>query len=484
MAFSYFNAYYTNMNTHDINILHEWLGDKGIITNEKECAPYTQGWRGNIGKCAAVLRPTSTKDVSRIISYCARRKIHLIPQSGNTGLVGGSIPDDSGTQVILSFDRMNEIKDIDPANKSISVQAGVRMSALNNFLEEHGLFFPIDISADPCIGGMIATNTGGARYMKYRGVREHLLGIKAVLADKHGTIIDTMIPLHKNNTGLDIKQLFVGTGGICGVITEASLLLSQLPKQSATALLIPRDKNDINELLISLEQKCGQSLSAFEGMSGNAIKAALKHSPSLTNPFGNDEIPDYAILMEITRDWEEREGEQSLDDVLELILEEVWKDSRTPLDNALIGAPEKLWALRHALSEGVQKSGKQLFAFDISFKRSDVMRFISFMEGMLTNEYPELTICDFGHIGDGAVHFNLVLKKNSRKTKKDEYESELRSLVTDIVVNNYGGSFSAEHGIGRKNQKFYDLYTPEEIKAVTRAIKGAVAPVDIGAIKV
>ncbi len=484
MAFFFLDAYYIDMNTHDINILREWLGDKGIITNERQCAPYAQGWRGNTGKCAAVLRPTSTKDVSRIISYCARRKIHLIPQSGNTGLVEGSIPDDSGTQAILSLDRMNEVKDIDPANRSVCVQAGTRVSALNNTLEKYGLFFPIDISADPCIGGMIATNTGGARYMKYRGVREHLLGIKVVLANKHGSIIDAMIPLHKNNTGLDIKQLFIGTGGIFGVITEASLLLAQLPKQIATALLIPRDKNDMNELLISLEQKCGQSLSAFEGMSGNAIRAALKHSPSLTNPFGTDEIPNYAILIEITYDWEKREGQQSLDDELKLILEEVWKDSRTPLDNALVGAPEKLWALRHALSEGVQKSGNRLFAFDISFKRGDVMRFISFMEEMLANEYPELTICDFGHIGDGAVHFNLVLKKNSRKTKKKEYESELRSLVTDIVVNNYGGSFSAEHGIGRKNQKFYDLYTPEEIKAVTRAIKGAVAPIDIGAIKI
>ncbi len=483
MDFYGFNAYYKTMNTHDLNILHEWLGDKGIITDEKECAPYVQGWRGDKGRAAAVLRPTSTEDVSKIMSYCARRKIHLIPQSGNTGLAVASTPDDSGTQAILSFDRMTEIKDINPANKSVCVQAGVRLSSLNSALEEHGVFFPIDISADPCIGGMIATNTGGGRFFKYRGVREHLLGIKAVLADKHGTIIDTLTPLHKNNTGLDIKQLFVGTGGIFGVITEASLLLSQIPQQSATALLIPRDRNDINELLISLEQKCGQSLSAFEGMSGNAIKAALKHSPNLTNPFGSDDIPDYSILLEITRDWQRREGEQSLDDVLEIILEDVWKDSRTPLDNALIGSPEKLWALRHALSEGVQKSG-QLFAFDISFKRSDVMRFISFMEKIIANEYPELTLCDFGHIGDGAVHFNLVLKKKSRKTKKDDYEEELRSLVTDIVVNNYGGSFSAEHGLGRKNQGFYDRYTQEEIKAITRSIKGAIAPVDIGAIKV
>ncbi len=471
------------MNTHDLNIFQGWLGDNGVITEPKELERYEQGWRGDSGTAAAVLRPRTTEAVSKIVSYCARRKIHLIPQSGNTGLVAASSPDDSGTQVILSFESMNDIEDIDPVNGSVRVQAGTRLSTLNEKLEEHDLQFPIDISADPCIGGMIATNTGGSRFLKYRGVREHVLGVKAVLADKNGTIIDLMIPLHKNNTGLDIKQFFIGTAGLFGVITEAVLLLSPIPKQTATALLIPNNKRDINAILTSLEQKCGVYLSAFEGMSGNAMKAAFKHTPSLSSPFGNDPVPKYAILLEISRDWPERDGEQSLNDVLESILGEIWEDSRTPLENALVGSPEKLWALRHALSEGVQKSGT-LYAFDISFKRGDVMPFIHYMEDALYDEYPELTICDFGHIGDGAVHFNLVLQKKNKKAKKENYESDLRAWVMDIVVKTFGGSFSAEHGLGRKNQAFYDLYTPAEIKEITRTIKGTIAPLDIGAVKV
>ena len=471
------------MNTHDLHIFQDWLGDKGVITERRACEPYEQGWRGDAGKAAAILRPRTTEDVSRIISYCARRKIHIVPQSGNTGLVAASSPDASGTQVILSFERMNEIHAVDLINRSVHVGAGVRLSALNALLAQDDVYFPIDLSADPCIGGMIATNTGGSRFLKYRGVREHVLGVKAVLADRNGTIIDALIPLHKNNTGLDIKQFFIGTGGMFGVVTEAILLLSPQPKQSATALLIPRQKNDINAILTSLEQKCGVYLSAFEGMSGNAMKATLSHTPSLTSPFGQDDIPDYAILLEISRDWPERTGEQSLNDVLENILSEIWEDSRTPLDDALIGAPEKLWALRHALSEGVQKSGR-LFAFDISFKRGDVMAFIQYMEDALADKYPELTICDFGHIGDGAVHFNLVLEKSSRESKKDTYEQDLRAWVMDIVVTKYKGSFSAEHGLGRKNQTFYDLYTNAEIKAITRTIKGAIAPIEMGAVKV
>ncbi|MGN7437928.1 MAG: FAD-binding oxidoreductase [Alcanivorax sp.] len=475
--------YYVGMNTHDLNIFQGWLGDNGVLTDEKDMAPYVHGWRGDKGKAAAVLRPRDTETVSKIISYCARKKIHIIPQSGNTGLVAASSPDESGTQVVLTLERMNNIHKIDTINGSIHVEAGVRLSALNEALEEYHLCFPIDLSADPCIGGMIATNTGGSRFLKYRGVREHVMGVKAVLADKQGTVIDTMIPLHKNNTGLDTKQLFIGTNGIFGVITEAVLRLSPAPAQMATAILIPHKIEDINALLTTLEKKCGVYLSAFEGMSGNAMKAALAHTPSIQSPFGQDPVPDYAILLELTRDWPKREKEQSLDDVLESILEEIWEESSAPLENAIIGPPEKLWPFRHALSEGVQKSGA-LYAFDLSFTRGKVAEFLRYMEDALAEEYPELTICDFGHIGDGAVHFNLVAQKKTSKTKVHGYEEALRAWVTEIAVTKFGGSYSAEHGLGRKNQAFYDKYTPADVKEITRVIKGAIAPIETGVVKV
>ncbi len=437
-------------------------------------AAYEHGWRGEIGKAALVLRPSSTDEVSKIVSYCFTHDLHLIPQSGNTGLTGASVPDSTGTQIVLSLERMRGFTSVDAANKSLQVFAGARLSAVNATAAEHDLELPIDLGADPCIGGMIATNTGGSRFLKYRSMRDHVLGIKAVLADAKGTIIDTLAPLHKNNCGFDLTQLFVGSGGVFGIVTEASLRLSATPKQSATALLVPKSLAQVNDILIAIEQSCGEYLSAFEGMSGESIQRAFAHTPSLSSPFGQDGIPDYAILLELSRSWNQRGGEQSLDDVLESVLAGVWEDM---IDDALIGPPEKLWALRHALSEGVQKSGT-LYAFDLAFTRGHVMSFCETMRESLNQAYPSLTLCDFGHIGDGAVHFNLVHDGSSPINEPD-----LRQWVIERAID-AGGSYSAEHGLGPKNQAFYDKYTPEARKILTRTIKNAIAPGKIGAIEV
>ncbi len=459
------------------------LDDKGVLLPEDGIDGYVSGWRGEIGSTPCVLRPTSSQETSQIIAYCAAHNLHLIPQSGNTGMVANSVPDESGEQIVLSTERMNKIIDIDPINKCAHVGAGVRLSALNDALAEYHLSFPIDLGSDPCLGGMVSTNTGGSRYLKYRGVRENLMGVKAVLADHDGTVIDDLKPLHKNNTGLDIKQLFVGTGGLFGIVTEVMVRLSPLPAQSATALLIPRDMDAAAALLIEIEKSCHNYLSAFEGMSHNAMQRALSHNPALTNPFGQDDVPHYAILLELSRSWPEREAEQPLNDVLENILAELWERDNAPLENALIGAPERLWALRHSISEGVQKSGK-LFAFDISFKRGDFFRFREAMIERLKTHHPELTLCDFGHLGDGGAHFALVIDRDDTRASVPSYEKTVRNFINDAVVLEFGGSYSAEHGLGRKTEEAYAKYTPDEVKALTHAIKTAIAPIPVGTIKI
>lgn len=458
------------------------LGGKSVLLPEDNISGYETGARGDIGKALCVLRPDTTDDVSRIMAYCAKHQIHIIPQSGNTGLVGGSVPDKSGQQAILNLERLNQVFDVDVINQSIHVGAGARLSSVNSTIEQHDLYVPIDLGSDPCIGGMISTNTGGSRFLKYRGMRDHVLGVKAVLADEDGTILDVLCPLHKNNTGLDVKQLFIGTCGVYGIVTEAVIRLSPLPQQSAAALLIPSSADALNTLLSEIEKSCGTYLSAFEGMSGNSIRAALDHCPSLTSPFGQDDIPDYAVLVELSRSWKIRNDEQSLDEVLENVLAELWERDEGLLDNALIGNSDKLWELRHNLSEGVQKSGK-LYAFDISFKRGDLMRFRDFISGKLAQEYPELTLCDFGHIGDGAMHCSLVLDRNDPKATDAAYEKALREWVNDRVVFDFNGSYSAEHALGRKVQEAYNKYTPEEIRVLTSAIKKAIAPAGIGAVE-
>lgn len=459
------------------------MDKKGICTPDTNLSAYEIGARGDTGKAALILRPTSAEDISKIMAYAFAHDLHIIPQSGNTGLVGGSIPDESGTQIILSLDRMNTITEIDPINQSAQIGAGVKLSALNNAAHGHGLHLPIDLGSDPCIGGMVSTNTGGSRYLKYRGMREHVMGVKAVMADEHGTIIDALCPLHKNNTGFDVKQLFIGSGGAFGVVTEIIIRLAPVMRQSAAALLIPSTIDDISALLIEAEKRCGTYLTAFEGMSGNAMRAAFHHNPSLSSPFGADDIPDYAILLELGRTWEPRESELTLDEVLETLLSELWDMDASPLENALLGNADKLWHLRHSISEGVQKSGK-LYAFDISFKRGDITHFRKHLEEQLKAHHPELTLCDFGHIGDGALHSALVLDKGDPRAKDMAYETQIRKWVNDMVVHDFGGSYSAEHGLGRKVQSAYDDYTTDEIKTLTRAIKSAIAPAKIGTIKI
>jgi FAD/FMN-containing dehydrogenase len=465
-----------------ISDLRGIVGDRAVLTDTADMAPYEAGARYDQGRAAFVIRPASTEEVSAVVAYCVRHGICLIPQSGNTGLVSGSTPDASGTQGVLSLDRLTRTFELDAANRSVRVGAGLRLSDVNARLVPSGLHFPIDLGADPRIGGMVATNTGGSRFLRYGDVRRNTLGMKVVLADAEGTVLDLSSELRKNNTGVDLKQLFIGTSGAFGVITECVLNLEPIPRQTATALLVPSSADSVADLLVAMEAAVGNYLSAFEGMSGNAIRAALDHVPSLRNPFQGGVVPDFVILAEISRSNAPRAGEQSLDEVLETVLAEIWEGDTQLLADAFIGAPHEIWAMRHALSEGVKHKGR-LIAFDLSFRRGDVMAFLELMKTELPEKFPGVTICDFGHIGDGGVHFNLVVPGDDRRIFDGVFEAGLRSWVFDVAVKRFGGSFSAEHAIGRKNQPYYDRYTPRDIRKLTAALKTAVSPGAIGAMK-
>ncbi|CAN7191489.1 FAD-binding oxidoreductase [Pararhizobium sp. LjRoot235] len=457
------------------------LGDKGLVTEPRDMEAYETGARYDEGRAALVLRPQTTEEVSVAVAYCVKHGIPLIPQSGNTGLVSGSTPDATGAQAVLSLDRMTQRFELDLDNRSLRVGAGFRLSDVNQKLERHGLFFPIDLGADPRLGGMLATNTGGSRFLKYGDVRRNTLGIKVVLADDDGTIVDLTSELRKNNTGIDWKQLFIGTSGSFGIITECVLNLEPIPKQVATAYLVPASGAQVMPLLRAMEDRLGAYLSAFEGMSKNAVAAALDHVPSLKNPFQGGNVPDYVILAEISRTWEPREGEQPLDAVLETVLAEIWESDDAPLADAFVGPAHEMWALRHALSEGVKHSGK-LIAFDLSFRRGDIMAFCDRMKDEMPQTFPEVTICDFGHIGDGGVHFNLVVPKDSGSATDKDFERRLRDWVFAIAVQDFNGSFSAEHAIGRKNQAYYDLYTQQKIKDMAHGLKVITSPGDLGTV--
>ncbi|MHA6646128.1 FAD-binding oxidoreductase [Mesorhizobium sp. A623] len=463
-------------------VLVEILGDKGVVADPAGMAAYATGARYDEGRAAFVLRPQTTEEVSACVAYCVRENLSLVAQSGNTGLVSGSTPDGSGAQIVLSLDRMTGNFELDADNRSLRLDAGFRLSDVNARLEQAGLFFPIDLGADPRIGGMLATNTGGSRFLKYGDVRRNTLGIKVALADEAGTVVDLMAGLRKNNTGVDWKQLFIGTSGVFGVITECVLNLEPLPRQVATAYLVPRSGADIMPLLRAMEQRLGSYLSALEGMSKNAMSAAFAHVPSLRNPFQNGEIPDYVIMAEISRSWQPRSGEQSLDAVLEAVLTEIWESADAPLADAFVGPAHEMWALRHALSEGVKHAGR-LIAFDLSFHRADVAAFCDWMKAELPRKFAHVGIFDFGHIGDGGVHFNLVVDEASAGPVDAGFDAGLRDWVYSIAVEKFGGSFSAEHGVGRKNQAYYDLYTAQKNKYLAAGLKQLTSPGHLGVVR-
>lgn len=459
--------------------LRDLLGPDGLLTPESGLAGYEVGARYDTGRAAFVARPASVAQVSRVLSFCCRNGIALLPQSGNTGLVAGSTPDMSGLQGILSLDRLREPFELDYDNRTLRVGAGVRLSEINARMRDAGLSLPIDLGADPCAGGMAATNTGGARFLRFGDIRRNTLGLTVVLANEQGTILELGGELRKDNTGPDWKQCFIGTSGAFGVIAECVFNLERLPVQTAAAYLVPRSDDHVMPLLRAMEERLGFHLSAFEGMSGAAISHALAHVPSLRNPFPGAAIPDYVLFAEVSRSWPRRENEQPLDAFLEEVLAEIWELAGQPLADAFTGRPDEMWALRHALSEGVKSAGR-LVAFDLAFRRGDVMRFRSHMRTELARQFPEVEICDFGHVGDGGVHFNLVVPRAAEAT--DELIDRLRETVITAAVEEFGGSFSAEHGLGRRNQPFYDRYEDPRLKRLAAAFKRATSPAPIGAV--
>jgi FAD/FMN-containing dehydrogenase len=438
------------------------VGPNGLIVEAADRAAYETPARYAGGVAAAVVRPATTAQVSAVVGYCVRNGLKFTPQGANTGLAEGSTPDTSGTHLVLSLDRLTAPLEIDAEDRTATVGAGVRLSALNAALEPQGLFLPIDLGADPTVGGMAATNTGGARFLRYGDMRRHVLGLEVVLADAAGTQLTLSHGLRKDNAAVALRQLFVGGCGAFGIITAVTVEVHHRPRQTAAALLIPRDIDAVLPLLQAFEVGAGSTLTAFEGMSKAAMTRAIDHVPSLANPFAGG-VPDYAVLVELTRTWAPREGEASLDEVLQQIAGDLLERGDGPLFDALFGPVEKMWALRHSLSEGLRASGP-VVGFDLSFRRRDLARFRHEAVLMLEADFPDFTLCDFGHVADGGVHFNLVGPVNK------ERRAALRDAVLSLAVDGFDASFSGEHGLGRAFQDAYDRFTPRLVQDYSAAV--------------
>lgn len=438
----------------------------GVVTDAADLQTYEQGWRYGRGKALAAVRPTTPAQVAAVLATCHAQGVRVQPIGANTGLVGASNPDASGAQLVLSCERLNRCIEVDPIDRTVLVDAGVTLSALNQALAAHRLFFPIDLGADPQIGGMIATNTGGTSLLKYGDVRKNLLGLEVALAD--GTLLAQLTPLRKNNTGLDLKQLFVGTSGVYGIVTRAVLQAAPMPKQKVTALVAARDGEAVLRLLQRLELDAGDALTAFEAISHNALAITLRHGAGVRSPFAG-ELPAYMVLAQLTSTLTpaQLDLQTLLQDTLGAHLDGGGGDG---IDDVVLDPKGDGWRIRHQVSESLRAAGRVL-AFDLSVPRSRLAEFTQTVAARLAASHPFLSVCDFGHWGDGGTHLNLVWDQASAPGDDKALARELQTLVYGLCVHEFGGSYSAEHGVGPHNQHFYDAYTPAAVKRVCATLK-------------
>jgi len=418
------------------------------------------------------VRPATTAQVALTLAACQAAGVQVVPQGANTGLVGASTPDGSGRMAVVSLERLNRRLEIDPVNRTARVDGGLLLSALNGALAEHGLMFPIDLGADPSIGGMIATNTGGSRLLKYGDVRHNLLGIEVALAD--GTVLDLLNQLRKNNAGLDLKQLFVGTSGVFGIITGAVVQVVPIPGQRATALVGCATGAAALRLLQALEQDLADVFTAFEVISAEAFAPVFRHHEALRNPYGTVPPPAYTALVELASTLPPAALDLSslLEERLGAFLE---TEAGAAITDVFMGRADDFWAIRHHVSESLRSEGKVL-AFDLSVPRSRLAAFSEAARGLLAEHFPYVRCCDFGHWGDGGTHLNLVWTEAAAPRAAAELVPELQSRIYDLAVMGFAGSYSAEHGVGPHNQRFYEAYTLEAVKAVNRALKQHLDP--------
>ena len=449
--------------------LRELLGDDAVLTDASDLEPYETGWRYGRGKARAVVRPRTSEEVARVLTMAHEHDLRVHPIGANTGLVGASNPDASGEQLVLSFERLNRTLEIDPVDRTVLVDAGVTLSQLNEALAPHGLFFPIDLGADPQVGGLIATNCGGARLVKYGDVRANLLGIEVVLPD--GTRVDRLRRLRKDNTGLDLKQLFVGTSGAFGLITRAVLRVAHKPRQRTGALVAVESGEAALALLTHLESTVGDSLTAYEAISRGALAAVLRHGADVRDPFPGG-APDYAILVELTATM--TSDQLDLETLLAERLGEFMENNDGIVD-ALTGNVEDFWGIRHQISESLRHEGHVL-ALDLSVPRSRLAVFTRAATALLAESHPFVSVCDFGHWGDGGTHFNLVWDAESAPRDVPTLTRELQDALYDLCVTEFAGSYSAEHGVGPHNRRYYDRYLHPVVARVHAALRRELDP--------
>lgn len=434
--------------------LQAFLAEAGPLASPLVEPRYLSGSRYGAGHAPAVCRPATAAEAAELLRLAAQHGVPLLPQGAHTGLVKAGTPQG---QVLLSTERLRSVFELDPLERTLRVSAGFRLSEVNQRAAEHGLQFAIDLSADPSVGGMLAHNTGGTRMCRYGDVRANTLALQVVLA--RGETLNLGRGLAKDNSALALQHLFIGSSGAFGLITEATLKLQPLPRSSAVALIAPSGLDAVWPLYQRFMAAFGGFVSAFEGLSANALAAAIAVRGG-ASPF-SEQLPPYALLVELSSDVAGLDLRALLHAELEAGFER-----REVLDAALDRDAE-LWALRHAVSEGLREQG-QVIGFDVSLPRRALWPFREQTTAWLQQTFPAAKLCDFGHLGDGGQHFNLVWPKAEAPMAPEALQALRDGVYARVAA--HGGSFSAEHGLGPLLQSTYEAHTADGVRRLSAAL--------------
>jgi len=445
-----------------------------LIDDPTEAAPYFRDWRGKwTGAGIGVAQPDTAEDVARVVAWCARHGVAVVPQGGNTGLSGGGVPERDGLNLVLSTGRLNKVRQIDNINNVIVVEAGVTLQQVQEHAEAAGRLFPLSLAAQgTCtIGGNLATNAGGVQVLRYGNIRDLCLGLEVVTAS--GQVWDGLRALRKDNTGYDLRDVFIGSEGTLGVITAAVLKLFPMPSVRVVAFAAVPSPAAATRLLQLAQKELGAHLTAFELLSETCLSLVLRHIPSSRRPLGDASA--WYVLLEASAESEATPIADVVTSMLGTALEqEMVSDAAV---SSSLSQFRDLWALRENISEAQAAEGRTI-KHDVSLPITAIAEFIETTAAELVARFPGVRLVVFGHLGDGNLHYNLSPGPSPDVAQTREFElleAPVNRLVHDAVVAR-GGSISAEHGLGVLRRDEAARYkTPVEIQLM-RALKHAFDP--------
>ena len=434
-----------------IDRLHQILGDKGLITDPQDMHPYLIDWRDRRkGKALCVALPANVEEVSRTMKVAAEERQPVFPLGGNTGLCYGGVPESPFPEdkpgIVISLQRMKQIREFDAAANIVTVDAGVILADLHEKSKPYKRQFPLYLGSEGSaqIGGLISTNAGGTGVVKYGPMRDLVCGIEVVLAD--GRILSDLEGLKKNNTGYDLKHLFIGAEGTLGIVTGAALRLHPENTNDAHAWVSVDSPETAVRLFTEFQDKCGPYIEAFELVSGTEIDAVLRHIERITMPF--DTVPDWSLMIELTA----TDISVDLNSIFEEILGANFENGSV-LDAFIASNAQQakqIWHVRHSVTEANKLEGMGL-VHDVAVRVSKVPAFIAKAKEVTAEKFPMATPLLVNHLGDGNVHYILMFPHDYWKqlSDPDQVTHDVQSCVHDIAAS-FGGTFSAEHGVGRK----------------------------------